>query len=339
MNIDIAESLLASWLRHERKCQIVQTNWRAPKFGALDNEIKRRIEDANTILNTVKDQFKETPIFGEQKINQILKQVEIDAIGCKWNNAGKMEKIIAGDVAFHSRKLNYGGSKQLPNQYKIVSKIVRSIIALYVLWEDVSIEIFFASPCVADGTVSAIEDALNKLRKSLILVVNEGVSLNVEIKLYLNGNFNGDIKEKIHQVVDKKNNDPYELYARSYQLYSITHDAFGKRMSREEQGIKEDNLKIGKFVQNFFIPHLEKVCLKKTQALRVIQHLQEWKLVGACSVIKEMDAIKEDEDRRYYVTPVHLNGTNYRVCNHWFTKDEKQLKEWMKSEGWKGERG
>ena len=93
-------------------------------------------------------------------------------------------------------------------------------------------------------------------------------------------------------------------------------------------------MKIGKFVQNCFIPYLKKICSTQARTLRVIHHLKKWNLVGECPVIKEMSEIKEDEERRYYVTPVRLNGTDYRVCNHWFAKDEEPLKVWMSNKVW-----
>lgn len=37
MKIEVGESLLLSWLKHIKKCQIVQTNWKASSKWELKN--------------------------------------------------------------------------------------------------------------------------------------------------------------------------------------------------------------------------------------------------------------------------------------------------------------
>lgn len=37
MKIEIGESLLLSWLKHIKKCQLVQTNWKASRRWELNN--------------------------------------------------------------------------------------------------------------------------------------------------------------------------------------------------------------------------------------------------------------------------------------------------------------
>ena len=38
MKIEIGESLIYTWLRHVKGCQIVQTNWRPSEFWSLSNQ-------------------------------------------------------------------------------------------------------------------------------------------------------------------------------------------------------------------------------------------------------------------------------------------------------------
>ena len=342
MQIDIAESLLASWLRHERKCQIVQTNWKAICWDARIRVIKERINVAEEIINRVNKSFtiNNLPLFGNQKIKQILKQVEIDAIGCEWNSDGKLKKIIAGDVAFHSKRLNYSsGKRRLSNAEIVVSKLVRTLVAVYIFWGKVNTEVFFASPCVAASTEAEIEKDLVKLRDCIMNNGHEDkkLDLRVEIKLYLNKNFHGDIKEKVHLAVNLGKTNSSELYARSYHLYSTSYDAFGKHLSQNEQETNEDSIKIGRYVQQQFIPYLEKICSVETQSQRIIQELTEWELLKNCPVVKQIDEINDEENRRYYVTPVRLSKKDYRVCNHWFAHNKESLENWMKSKRRAGE--
>lgn len=43
MKIEMGESLIYSWLRHEKLCQLVQTNWKVSPFWELEN--RQEIED------------------------------------------------------------------------------------------------------------------------------------------------------------------------------------------------------------------------------------------------------------------------------------------------------
>ena len=43
MKIEMGESLIYSWLRHEKLCQLVQTNWKVSPFweGRLSSEVQQ----------------------------------------------------------------------------------------------------------------------------------------------------------------------------------------------------------------------------------------------------------------------------------------------------------
>lgn len=49
MKIEMGESLIYSWLRHEKLCQLVQTNWKVSPFWELEN--RQEIEDLFVICS------------------------------------------------------------------------------------------------------------------------------------------------------------------------------------------------------------------------------------------------------------------------------------------------
>jgi hypothetical protein len=69
MKIEVGESLMLSWLRHAKKCQSVQLNWK-PSMNqwSLENE-----EEIESIINKVGDFFRKNII-----IKSLKKVVRID---------------------------------------------------------------------------------------------------------------------------------------------------------------------------------------------------------------------------------------------------------------------
>ena len=78
MKIEIAESLIASYLKHVKKCLIVQTNWGVSSNWDVE-------ETANNQTQAVYDKIITHPefsdVFKKSELNQILRQSEVDAIG------------------------------------------------------------------------------------------------------------------------------------------------------------------------------------------------------------------------------------------------------------------
>ena len=94
MKIEMGESIILSWLRHVKECQIVQTNWKPSQNWDVQN--KNILED---LLKESSEEFKKYNLFKPMKSNeskigigQILKQAEIDLIGISFGNE-KCKKI------------------------------------------------------------------------------------------------------------------------------------------------------------------------------------------------------------------------------------------------------
>ena len=52
MKIEIGESLLLSWLRHIKECQLVQTNWKASAKWELKNKevLEQLMQDSSNVF-------------------------------------------------------------------------------------------------------------------------------------------------------------------------------------------------------------------------------------------------------------------------------------------------
>ena len=73
MKIEMAESLILSWLKHAKECKVVQLNWKPSDSWNLYNE-----QEADNLLTIIEQHF---PVFKNSKPDQLIKQAEIDVLG------------------------------------------------------------------------------------------------------------------------------------------------------------------------------------------------------------------------------------------------------------------
>ena len=103
MKIEMGESLVYSWLRHVKCCQVVQTNWKVSSQWKLYHEDMLR-----TLMETADTRFSEKygyKIFKKNaSLAQILSQGECDAIGISLHDG--IPAIYATEVAFHPSVMN-----------------------------------------------------------------------------------------------------------------------------------------------------------------------------------------------------------------------------------------
>ena len=91
MKIEMGESLLYSWLRHVKNCQVVQTNWKPSPNWKMQNAEEQR--ELMKISDEYFQQHGEYDIFKKNEIDQLLSQAEVDVLGicrsdggCPWRH-------------------------------------------------------------------------------------------------------------------------------------------------------------------------------------------------------------------------------------------------------------
>ena len=123
MKIEMAESLIYSWLRHVKGCHLVQNNWKVSKLWNInpnnENNIKVFMDKVRIAFGSKYD------IFGKSTLVQFLEQGEADAIGFNKED----NYYYAVDVAFHRGSLNYNGKNK--TIAKVLEKCVRSAMCFY----------------------------------------------------------------------------------------------------------------------------------------------------------------------------------------------------------------
>lgn len=153
MKIEIGESLLLSWLKHSKKCKLVQTNWK-PSMSSWELDNKDEIENLMTVSS---EYFRNKYGFELYKKNssfmQLLQQAEIDLIGMSISK-GNIQEIYAIDVAFHELGLNYGNKNETAS--RVIKKIIRTAMCLYGYFGSNKGEIIFATPKVNNSVLEIL---------------------------------------------------------------------------------------------------------------------------------------------------------------------------------------
>ena len=317
MNIDIAESLAYSWLKHVKGCQIIHRNWKgvAESEPQISDIIRNAynaaaIKEENNSENTSTDDL-------NKKIKQALKQTECDVLGLEFGKDGI--KYHAVEVAYHSNGLNYSGN----NAKKISDKLFRIAMALKHYMNIPSATLYFVSPFVRNGELEEIEKEVHNIEEN-IKKLGE-----FQIELCFNEDFYVNILHSTKNK-DKQNVDLSELCIRSYELEHLYNKIKRGDQKVEVENMEDadvDKIKIGLLVRTQFMPYLKDEVLSESE----LNELKEWK-IGTFPVLRKEEEIPAEEKRRYYATPITLFGVSYKVCNHWFAKDVENceiLRNWI----------
>ena len=149
MKIEICESLLLSWLKHIKKCQITQLNWKASENWQSFNA-----DEIGILIKKIKEIYPE--VLKKSTEKQFLSQAELDILGANINNFHN--EYYAVDVAFHTYGLRYKN-----NVEKISEKSIRSALLLYKFFNIKNGNIIFASPKIIPKDIIALENRIEEI--------------------------------------------------------------------------------------------------------------------------------------------------------------------------------
>lgn len=325
MKIEMGESLVYSWLRHVKECQIAQTNWKtSPGIWKLHNEAA-----LNVMFDEINDYFLQAGkgnLFKKTStLAQLLKQGECDALGLAIENG--MARYYAVDVAFHESGLQYGSKDE--TILKVVAKCVRTAFCLHAYFDAREAEIIFTSPFASVGICADVEKYLIDLNKYF---ASKGLAFHLE--LICNEDFNSRILEPV-LLACKSVADTSELFARAYKLIDMftvkSCSATNKKKLHNTVSLLTpgqnaySQMKPGLLARTALRNVLESGKLSKNE-LTELQDTDYCKKVFG--VRYPVVAQTRDVDR-YYADPVNINGNDYYICNDWYDRNKSLLIEWL----------
>ena len=210
MKIEMGESLVYSWLRHVKKCQIVQTNWKVSSQWDLHytNEIE---EMFHALCNYFEHTYDYKVFKKSSSLMQIIQQGECDLLGV--NIQDGTPTYYAVDVAFHESGLSYGSKRE--TAFKVVAKNIRTAFFLYGYLGVKSADIVFASPKIHN---SILRDLIPLIEYINDFFTKTGLSFRIQI--LCNEAFDKELLKPVLSV-SKSVADTTELFMRSYQLLSM----------------------------------------------------------------------------------------------------------------------
>jgi hypothetical protein len=317
MKVEIGESLVYSWLKHIKKCQIVQLNWK------LSSEWSKN--DMDDIIENISTKFPSA--FKKSTNKQFINQAEIDVLGFDF----KSKTIYAVDVAFHENGLNYKD-----NVENITKKILRSVVVLESLFGgEYKKNVFFISPKVHNTELKKLEQRRDEIHDFI-----SNIKRDIEIKLIFNEDFKNDVLFGTLKVSEKIS-DTSELFLRSLQLMNLfdlinCHVAKENRSSQNQKKIEKKDEKIGKKVQKFFNELSSQNSLTANEIKNLMDNNYSKETFGVnYPIIKLLeDGADKDTQRsingykRYYAKIYHFNKDKYLLCNDWYDRNTYNFEQW-----------
>lgn len=342
MKIEIGESLMLSWLRHVKGCQLVQLNWK-PSTSSWDlfNEVE--IEEIMAKTSKYFDLKYSLDIFKKNKSHfQLMQQGEIDALGVSFKDA-KIENIYAVDIAFHESGLNYGDKSETIS--RVIKKLVRTAMIIYGYFDLKAGSIIFASPKVYNSVYNPLTNCLEDLN-----TLFDKMGYSFKFSLYVNDDF----REKIFEPVISSASsvaDTSELFMRSIQMYNIFADEQKSRKrpinsealnyktieKNSDKGMKE--MKIGALVRTNMRRLAKEGIITKELAQEMTKYEYSKRVFNInYPLLKKIDKNLPLSDQRkikgrprYWNEIFKIAGEEYFVCQEWYEYSRDNFINWMRS--------
>lgn len=213
MKIEIGESLVYSWLRHVKKCQIAQMNWKpSPYWPTTDDDLQvLQTEITNKFKDSPFDIFKKT-----SSLDQFFRQAEIDVIGMAYEE-GK-STIYFVDVAFHENGLTYGSKEE--TIARVLKKYIRSYFIFRKYFNKFSNGIiYFVTPKMSiDKIYNPLIDEIGRLN-----ICFNKYNFTPDFQLLANDRFKKEVLTPTMALCNEIA-DTNELFLRSAQLWKLFED-------------------------------------------------------------------------------------------------------------------
>jgi len=225
MKIEIGESLIITWLRHVKRCQVVQNNW---KISTKWNNYN--VEDTKVLWERVAEVYPR--VFVNTTLEKALKQGELDVLGVafedatnddalytdetfcpikKKQNTFKM-KVYAVEIANHKDGLNYNKN----SAETVMKKMIRAALSMVMYMSLFEGEIIFVSPKIGDKDLEKINVLLKDIEK-----VFPKAMYNFKFVVVSGERFKEEILKPVIDIAEDINDDN-ELFLRSVQLLRDT---------------------------------------------------------------------------------------------------------------------
>lgn len=310
MTQEIGESLMYSWLRHVKGCQIVQTNWTASPTWDL-----KYFKDAQKLYSRfLKDASTQNLIKNKSKISfkQSLYQTEIDVIGLNKTSLSHNGKIYAAEVAYHSNGLHYNKYGKNNSIGKVISKLIKNAVAIYAIFGNIEAEVLFVTPVISQKLNSSIQSSIKILNQ---LASNYGLKYN--FRFVAGDDFKLRIIDPVY-IMSQGVNDSSEMFLRAQKLLDISGVLSVKNNLKNPDSFEEFGA-IGEIANKAL-----RACLRNLRITqKIINGLKP--LINSSKHSPIVKIVPKGMANRYYKTPIMAKNGEFYLCNYWFVNKKKVL--------------
>ncbi|HNX15673.1 MAG TPA: hypothetical protein PK854_12490 [Oscillospiraceae bacterium] len=339
MKIEIGESLVLSWLKHIKGCQMVQTNWKVSSQWSLGHmDVLEKLMERSSAF--FMDKYGYDLYKGSSGLKQVLTQAEIDVMGVSFEN--EEQNVYAVEVAFHESGLIYGSTKG-ETVARVIKKFIRAAMCLYGCFNISCGTIIFASPKITPSVMSEFNTC-----KDDISVVLKEFGLDYEIRIIANQDFSERILEPVLSVLGDVE-DTSELFMRSLQMYNMFAGKKPRQKTEKQESARAteklntieydgiggfEEMKIGQIANTVLRGFLEegKVTKEEVEKMQTKQYSKEIFDIQFPLLLK-VEATDGNKQTRYYAKSVRINGDEYFLCSEWFevsaNNDRPYLLKWI----------
>ena len=346
MKIEIGESIMLSWLKHVKGCQLVQTNWKASYQWEL--KYKETLLELMMKSKTLfEDKYGYNLYKGTSSLDQLILQAEIDVLGSKFK--ADSNHVYAIDVAFHGNGLSYGSRDETVS--RVIKKILRTAMCVYGYFHTLESTIIFTTPKITPSIKNDLERCLDD-----IIAVLKSVGLHYDIEIIANEEFQEKVLEP---VIHSTNNvaDTSELFMRSLQMYQMfsttkpnksvpTSNLYSVPTTSQKvesidilnEPVTFKNKKIGVLAKTYLKEILESDSISDDE----IERMQTRKYSIETFHIRyplllKVEKTNGEKPVRYYATPLNIYGQKYFLCSEWYetpaNNDRPYLIKWLELNG------
>lgn len=315
MKIEIAESLVSSYLNHVEQCRIIQTNWKVSGNWSVGEQDKVK---SKQLFDKISSSSRFKSIFKANSFEQLIKQSEIDVLGVNTLESS----VFAYDIAFHANGLNYSGNYETCEV--VLKKIFRAIFSAQIYFPEFeTIESCFLTPKANYKLDTMLQEYFSEATE----LIN---SENIIIKYISNNDFFEKIVDPVMSVVSNEH-DSSELYLRAIKLNQLDR-RFSQNKTKENNIVSEkrtkDGMKIGQYIKNSMFALLQNDQLNKIDVSN-LQNLDYCKRVFniAYPVLIKKNLSRRDSkgNNRYYKDQI-VEG--YWLCSQWVEKHWDSFLKW-----------
>jgi hypothetical protein len=339
MKVEIAESVILSWLRHTQGCVVTQLNWKPSPTWAVARE--RELTQAFDAVRSFAREAIGVQIFKSCEFRQFLRQTEIDVLGLRLADSTGAPAVIAVETAFHDNGLQYGSAEETIG--RVLKKLIRAAFALEAYVDAGEAEVIFATPKMALPIRQGVQQHLAQLEPLLSRQANLAIH-RMSFRIIANEDFASEVLEPVLNQVDAVA-DGSELFLRAQQLMRLCDPVRRQHSARPtiehpQSATPDRDSRIGEHVR----ATMRQLALSGRLTADIVGQLLNARYCKTTfnlglpflkAVDRAMELSRQRIDERgygrYWKQPLRIGSHDFLMCSQWFVWQRDAFDRWARN--------